>query len=84
MPDKDFILKRNPFANERVRRYLAARPDYHLLLNLDKWADPGFSANSTAVEIHQLRVENLDMIGKANIVSDRHGLLQNTKPRSLV
>jgi hypothetical protein len=45
--------------NERVRRYLASVPHECVFLNLDKGSDFGLVAHRAAIEIDQIRLEDL-------------------------
>jgi hypothetical protein len=72
MTDEDFILDDDAFANETVGRDLAAGPDDSASLDLYECADPRLVAHCAAVEIHQVRMKDADVLSELDISADGH------------
>ena len=68
MADKNFVLDRDAFADERVAGNFAALADPNPFLNLDKRADFRVVADFAAVQVGE--GENPDPLAKFNVWSD--------------
>ena len=53
VPDKDLVLDRDPFTDERVARYLASPADFGILLNLNECSNVGLISNLATVEVDE-------------------------------
>src|SRR5690242_16161631 len=58
MTDEDVVLERHAFAQEAVRRNLAASPDAYIPLYLSEGSDARLRTYYASVQIHELRVIN--------------------------
>lgn len=72
MADKDVIFDGDPFANESVRRDLAPTSNKRIFLNLDEGSDLCLVAHTTAIEIDQIRLEDLHSVAQKNIDRNWH------------
>src|SRR5438105_8490829 len=70
--DEDFVFYCHSLANERVGRYLAARPDFCTGLNFDKGPDHGLVADDATVEVDELGLGNAYPLAELNVLANRH------------
>jgi hypothetical protein len=62
MAHKHIILYSDSLANECVRRDFASASHECVFLNLDEGSDLGFVSHCTAVEVDQIRLEDLHFV----------------------
>src|SRR5207237_8900753 len=72
LTDEDFGFYCPSLANERVGRYLAARPDFCTGLNFDKGPDHGLVADDATVEVDELGLGNAYPLAELNVLANRH------------
>ena len=72
MSNKNIILDRDSFADECMRRDLAAPPDDGVFLHLDKRSHLGFVTDCAAVEVNQIWLEDLDPVPQDNVGRNWH------------
>ena len=58
MPDENFVLQRDTFANETMRGNLAARTDLATRLNFYKGADPAILTDPASINVYEVGMGN--------------------------
>jgi hypothetical protein len=71
MAHEDLILYSHPFADERVRRYLATAAYNRILLNLNESANFRPITNCASIQVHQVGMMNNDVLSQ-NYISGDH------------
>jgi len=70
--DEDIIFDGDPFANKSVGRDLAPVAYKSVLLNLDEGSNLSFIAHRAAIEIDQIRLEDLHSVAQNNVGRNWH------------
>ena len=71
-PEAHLVFDHHAFADEGVRRDLAAGADAGILLDLDEGADLRIVANDATVQIDQVTLKDRDVLAELDAFGDGH------------
>src|SRR5690242_2711925 len=81
MADEHLVLDHDTFADEAVRRDLAAGADTGVLLDLDERPDARSGADAASIKIHQGGMVDHYIGGQDDTVGYRHDRIQSNEQR---
>jgi hypothetical protein len=81
--NENLIRDMDPFANKRMRRYLASLTNDRATLDLNKGTHTRVISDSAAIEIHEIRLKYRDVGAKFHARCYRHEAAPMQKSRML-